>query len=84
MAQPRINVLRPGSQVLGFTPAFGAKLIPNLALWGFAGVGALVVVGSSLPRFRNDILLSIPGLSSYYTDKTPDSDKPFSRSHQAF
>ncbi|GAA5970399.1 hypothetical protein JCM11641_001696 [Rhodosporidiobolus odoratus] len=77
MVQPRTQILRPGSQVLGFTPAFGARLIPNLAMWGIAAGGALLVVGSSIPLFKNDVLIKVPFVAEYYSDRTPDSDKPF-------
>ncbi|GAA5915446.1 hypothetical protein JCM6882_007894, partial [Rhodosporidiobolus microsporus] len=60
MPAPRIQVLQPRSHFMGFTPSFFTKLAPNLALWGGAAAGALLVVGSSLPLFRNDILLKVP------------------------
>merc|ERR1712093_115571 len=66
MAQPRIQPLKPGRAVLGFTPAFFTKLAPNLALWGFAGVGAIAVIASGIPRFQRDVLDMVPGVRSYY------------------
>ncbi|GAA5912000.1 hypothetical protein JCM8208_006455 [Rhodotorula glutinis] len=75
MVQPRIQPLKPGRAVLGFTPAFFTKLAPNLALWGFAGVGAIAVIASGIPRFQRDVLDMVPGVRSYYVDDTPDSDK---------
>ncbi|BGP04060.1 Cytochrome b-c1 complex, subunit 10 [Rhodotorula toruloides] len=77
MAQPRVQVLKPGRAVLGFTPAFVTRLVPNLALWGFAGAGVLFLAGSSIPLFQTDVLKKIPVVANYYEDKTPDSDKPF-------
>ncbi|POY72768.1 hypothetical protein BMF94_4176 [Rhodotorula taiwanensis] len=62
---------------MGMSASFLGRLAPNLAMWGFAGAGALFVVGSAIPLFQNDILLKIPGVAAYYTDNTPDSDKPF-------
>ncbi|GAA6030637.1 hypothetical protein JCM8097_006250 [Rhodosporidiobolus ruineniae] len=54
MVQPRINVLKPRPNFMGFTSSSLARMAPSLALWGFPAVGALLVVGSSLPRFKND------------------------------
>ncbi|GAA5852036.1 hypothetical protein JCM8547_000135 [Rhodosporidiobolus lusitaniae] len=77
MAQPRIQVLKPRPNFAGITPSLVSKLIPNLAMWGVAGAGALVVVGSSIPLFKTDVLIKIPFIGEYYVDRTPDSDKPF-------
>ncbi|GAA6010531.1 hypothetical protein JCM11491_006983 [Sporobolomyces phaffii] len=62
--------------VAGITPAFTARLIPNLALWGGAGLGALFVFGAGIPLFRQDVFYTL-GMKSIFEDKTPDSDKPF-------
>lgn len=37
---------------MGLTPSLVARLAPTLALWGFAGAGALMVVGSAIPLFQ--------------------------------
>lgn len=52
--RPRVQVLKPGRAVLGFTPAFVTRLVPNLALWGFAGAGVLFLAGSSIPLFQTE------------------------------
>ncbi|KAM0754641.1 hypothetical protein T439DRAFT_321673 [Meredithblackwellia eburnea MCA 4105] len=53
------------------------KWSPILALWGGAAVGAGALFLSPIPRFQRDVLQKIPGIAGYFTDKTPDSDKPF-------
>ncbi|GEM11846.1 cytochrome b-c1 complex, subunit 10 [Rhodotorula toruloides] len=77
LISPRVQVLKPGRAVLGFTPAFVGRLVPNLALWSFAGAGVLFLAGSSIPLFQTDVLKKLPVVANYYEDKTPDSDKPF-------
>ncbi|GAA5828489.1 hypothetical protein JCM11251_000817 [Rhodosporidiobolus azoricus] len=79
MPAPRVQVLQPKPHFFGITPSSFTKVAPSLALWGGAALGALVVVGSSLPRFKSDVLVQVPFVAEYYIDKTPDSDKPFSR-----
>ncbi|CAO1624277.1 unnamed protein product [Sympodiomycopsis kandeliae] len=59
------------------TPGTLKSWIPTLAIWGGAGGGALMLFASPIPLFQHDILLKIPLIKEYYTDKTPDSDKPF-------
>ncbi|BGP58611.1 hypothetical protein JCM8202_005300 [Rhodotorula sphaerocarpa] len=77
MAQPRVQVLKPGNAPMGISANLLGRLGPNLARWGVVGAGALMVVGSALPLFQHDVLMKIPGVAAYYTDKTPDEDKPF-------
>ncbi|KWU42742.1 hypothetical protein RHOSPDRAFT_35690 [Rhodotorula sp. JG-1b] len=77
MVQPRVQVLKPVAAPMGLTPSLVARLAPTLALWGFAGAGALMVVGSAIPLFQTDVLKKIPVVADYYVDNTPDSDKPF-------
>ncbi|KAK0542543.1 hypothetical protein OC846_006704 [Tilletia horrida] len=62
---------------MGFTAENVTKWVPTLALWGGgAGVAATLFL-SSVPRYKTDVLLKLPIISAYFTDKTPDSDKPF-------
>ncbi|GAA5978668.1 hypothetical protein JCM5350_002473 [Sporobolomyces pararoseus] len=71
MATPRFAPrVKTAPHVGPITPQFTARLIPNLALWGGAGLGALFVFGAGIPLFRQDV-------KSVFEDKTPDSDKPF-------
>ncbi|KAL8286361.1 hypothetical protein RQP46_004378 [Phenoliferia psychrophenolica] len=45
------------------------KWTPVLAVWGAAAVGAGMLFLSPIPLFQK--------VADYFTDKTPDSDKPF-------
>ncbi|GAA6001996.1 cytochrome b-c1 complex subunit 10 [Rhodotorula paludigena] len=77
MPAPRFQPLKPGRPILGFNPQVVLRALPVVSLWGFAGVGALAVVGSAIPRFQRDVLDLVPVVRKYYVDDVPDSDKPF-------
>ncbi|GAA5869878.1 hypothetical protein JCM16303_001827 [Sporobolomyces ruberrimus] len=56
MSAPRFAPrVKSAPSVAGITPQFTARLIPNLALWGGAGLGALFVFGAGIPLFRQDV-----------------------------
>ncbi|KAH7911428.1 ubiquinol-cytochrome-c reductase complex subunit-domain-containing protein [Hygrophoropsis aurantiaca] len=60
-----------------FARTFGKSWGPTLSIWGIgAGTAALFVL-SVTPVVRNQFLVKVPLLGSYYEDKTPASDKPF-------
>ncbi|KAM0787141.1 hypothetical protein ACM66B_006392 [Microbotryomycetes sp. NB124-2] len=69
--------VKPQPNVLGITSSTVARWAPTLGVWGIglAGAGALFL--SPIPVFQADVLKKIPGVASYFEDKTPDSDKPF-------
>ncbi|ORY47094.1 ubiquinol-cytochrome-c reductase complex subunit-domain-containing protein [Leucosporidium creatinivorum] len=69
--------IKANPSLAGFTVPRAARWVPTLALWGVAGVGALTLFASPIPLFQKDVLHLIPGVREYYTDNTPDSDKPF-------
>ncbi|KAG0659199.1 hypothetical protein C6P46_005252 [Rhodotorula mucilaginosa] len=52
MVQPRVQVLKPVAAPMGLTPSLVARLAPTLALWGFAGAGALMTFASAIPLFQ--------------------------------
>ncbi|ORX35363.1 cytochrome b-c1 complex subunit 10 [Kockovaella imperatae] len=69
--------LKSQPAVMGFTPERLAGFRGPLVMWGF-GIGVTVSLFlSSVPIFKRDVLQKVPVLGDYYTDKTPDSDKPF-------
>ncbi|UZJ57198.1 hypothetical protein CBS101457_006518 [Exobasidium rhododendri] len=82
------GAFRPSAPTMSVKPVFQPhaghftrenffKWVPSLALWGGAGGGAVMLFMSQVPIFQSDVLMKLPGLKAYYTDKTPDSDKPF-------
>ncbi|KAI0637083.1 ubiquinol-cytochrome-c reductase complex subunit-domain-containing protein [Trametes polyzona] len=49
----------------------------SLTLWGTgAGIAALYLL-SVTPLVKREFLSKVPVVGSYFTDKTPASDKPF-------
>ncbi len=38
------------------------KWVPSLALWGGAGAGAVTLFLSSVPLFKKDVLIKLPGV----------------------
>ncbi|CAD6886579.1 unnamed protein product [Tilletia controversa] len=63
--------------VLRFTTESITKWVPTFAVWGGGAAVAATLFLSSVPRYQVDILHKLPFISSYFIDKTPDSDKPF-------
>ncbi|KAG8903675.1 hypothetical protein FRB99_002866 [Tulasnella sp. 403] len=65
-------------QTFGTFTATGVKRwVPSMGLWG-AGAGvAVAMLMSATPLFRNDVLVKIPVVGTYWEDHTPASDKPF-------
>ncbi|KAL9933147.1 hypothetical protein V8E36_007865 [Tilletia maclaganii] len=63
--------------VFRFTAETVTKWIPTFAVWGGGAGLAATLLLSSVPRYKQDVLLKLPFISGYFTDKTPDSDKPF-------
>lgn len=56
---PRFQPLKPGRPILGFNPQVVLRALPVVSLWGFAGVGALAVVGSAIPRFQRECVAGV-------------------------
>ncbi|RSH82540.1 uncharacterized protein EHS24_007520 [Apiotrichum porosum] len=60
-----------------FSAEFFRPFGPSLMFWG-AGAGVAVsLFMSPVPIFQRDVLHRFPFLKDYFTDKTPDCDKPF-------
>ncbi|KAJ2933190.1 hypothetical protein H1R20_g3923, partial [Candolleomyces eurysporus] len=49
----------------------------SAATWGVGAGTAVFLLLSVTPLVRREVLQKTPGLSWYYEDKTPASDKPF-------
>ncbi|KAH6918735.1 hypothetical protein BKA70DRAFT_1248115 [Coprinopsis sp. MPI-PUGE-AT-0042] len=47
------------------------------AVWGIGAGSAVFLLLSVTPLVRREVLQKTPGLSWYFEDKTPASDKPF-------
>ncbi|KAK0535736.1 hypothetical protein OC834_001424 [Tilletia horrida] len=60
-----------------FTAENITKWVPTFALWGGGAALGVTLFLSSVPRYKQDVLLKLPIISNYFVDKTPDSDKPF-------
>ncbi|EAU91242.1 hypothetical protein CC1G_06877 [Coprinopsis cinerea okayama7 len=49
----------------------------SAGIWGFGTGAAVFLLLSVTPLVRREVLEKTPGLSWYFEDKTPASDKPF-------
>ncbi|KAG8881134.1 hypothetical protein FRB98_004541 [Tulasnella sp. 332] len=53
------------------------RWVPSLGMWGVGAGTAVALLMSATPLFKNDVLIKIPVIGTYYEDHTPASDKPF-------
>ncbi|KAG8930634.1 hypothetical protein FRC03_001853 [Tulasnella sp. 419] len=68
---------KPRPSFLGITSVGAKGWVPSLALWGAGAGTAVALLMSATPLFKNDVLVKIPVIGSYYEDKTLASDRPF-------
>lgn len=61
--------VRTNLPALLLTHLFFSRWVPTLALWGAGAGGAVTLFLSSVPLFQNDVLKSIPVVSSYFQGK---------------
>jgi len=57
--------------------ALSKPWVPSLGLWGVGAGAAALLLLSVTPLVKREVLVKVPGLSLYFEDKTPASDKPF-------
>ncbi|KAG8987751.1 hypothetical protein FRB94_002370 [Tulasnella sp. JGI-2019a] len=53
------------------------RWVPSLGMWGVGAGTAVALLMSATPLFKNDVLVKIPVIGTYYEDHVPASDKPF-------
>ncbi|KAK1927776.1 cytochrome b-c1 complex subunit 10 [Papiliotrema laurentii] len=70
-------IRKPQPAFAGLTLERVLSFRPALAVWGIGAGAAVALFASDIPLFQKDVLQKIPVINSYFTDKTPDSDKPF-------
>ncbi|EJT50566.1 hypothetical protein A1Q1_08268 [Trichosporon asahii var. asahii CBS 2479] len=61
----------------GLTPELLRPFRSSLIGWSVTAGVAVSLFMSPVPLFQKDVLQKIPFLAPYFTDNTPESDKPF-------